>query len=122
MSNNKPDGLIAAPNSVLQRGHSLLAHSAMSNQPTLDKLVSRITLGRFLALRALKSRPHTMLELAGIAGVSPAAMTGMRDALKQDGLIEDACGKDRRVVMVSITTRGLEVVADFEDTVRTGIA
>lgn len=79
------------------------------------KLAMHITLGKFLVLRATRTGPRTMTDLAKIAHITTAGMTCMRDSLKQDGLIEDKRqDNDRRVVLVSLTPRGQEVVTVFE--------
>jgi MarR family transcriptional regulator, organic hydroperoxide resistance regulator len=51
-------------------------------------------------------------ELAGLADVSPATATQMLDSLVAAGFVERARSeRDRRIVLVSLTARGGELVA-----------
>ena len=61
-------------------------------------------------------RDHEALpssELAHLAGLSPATATEMLDALEQAGLVNRARSeRDRRVVLVSLSQRGRELVEE----------
>jgi DNA-binding MarR family transcriptional regulator len=51
-------------------------------------------------------------ELAGLAGVAPATATQMLDSLASGGFVERSRSeRDRRLVLVSLTPRGGELVA-----------
>jgi DNA-binding MarR family transcriptional regulator len=51
-------------------------------------------------------------ELAGLAGVAPATATQMLDHLETGGYVERVRSeRDRRIVLVSLSARGAEVVA-----------
>jgi len=51
-------------------------------------------------------------ELAGLADVAPATATQMLDSLAAGGFVERSRSeRDRRVVLVSLTARGSELVA-----------
>ena len=59
-------------------------------------------------------------ELAGLAGVAPATASQMLDSLAAGGFVERSRSElDRRLVLVSLTARGSELVAArrarFED-------
>ena len=51
-------------------------------------------------------------RLAGLADLSPATVTQMLDHLEDDGLVHrERSALDKRVVLVSLTERGVELVA-----------
>jgi len=55
--------------------------------------------------------PATITELAGATDRSAANMTGVRDRLAEKGLVGDTRGgEDRRLVMVSLTQAGFDLV------------
>lgn len=83
-------------------------------QLTDDTLAQhQISHGRFMVLMLLldKSnncpRAHTPAELADLAGVTRATMTGLIDTLERDGLVTRTPDpKDRRMMSVSLTPHG----------------
>ncbi len=73
----------------------------------------QISHGRFTVLLILIekgtecSRPHTPAELAEMAGVTRATMTGLVDTLERDGLVTRTPDpNDRRMMSVSLTDQG----------------
>lgn len=82
----------------------------------LKDIVMHMSLGRYLVLKALQKEPSPMTTLAKVAGISTAGMTGTRDAMERQGLIEE--GKDpegdRRKVTMQLTGYGSEAIALFE--------
>jgi len=73
--------------------------------------------GRFTVLMLLLDKStnqpltHTPAELAERAGVARATMTGLIDTLERDGLVKrEADTVDRRMMSVSLTARGQEVL------------
>jgi DNA-binding MarR family transcriptional regulator len=73
--------------------------------------------GRFTVLMLLLDKrtnlpaPHTPAELAERAGVARATMTGLIDTLERDGLVKrEADTVDRRMMAVSLTARGQEIL------------
>ena len=80
-----------------------------------DEHLSRhqISHGRFTVLLLLLekgegcSKPHTPAELAEMAGVTRATMTGLVDTLERDGLVTRTPDpNDRRMMSVSLTEHG----------------
>jgi DNA-binding MarR family transcriptional regulator len=80
-----------------------------------DEHISRhqISHGRFTVLLLLLEkgqdcgRPHTPAELADMAGVTRATMTGLIDTLERDGLVTRTPDpNDRRMMSVSLTAHG----------------
>lgn len=62
---------------------------------------------QFWVLGALAESPRRMSDLATIAGVSQASLTGIVDRLEEHGLVERRrSDEDRRVVAVAITDAG----------------
>ena len=58
--------------------------------------------------------PVTQRALAGRLGVTPRNVTGLLDALQEDGLVlREAHPTDRRATLVSLTGRGREVTAEL---------
>jgi DNA-binding MarR family transcriptional regulator len=73
--------------------------------------------GRFTVLMLLLDKtencpsPHTPAELADLAGVTRATMTGLIDTLERDGLVKRVPDPvDRRMMSVHLTARGQEVL------------
>jgi DNA-binding MarR family transcriptional regulator len=72
-----------------------------------------ISQGRFTVLMLLIDktddcpRPRTPAELADMAGVARATMTGLVDTLERDGLVKrEPDPVDRRMMSVALTTKG----------------
>jgi len=72
-----------------------------------------ISQGRFTVLLLLLDkadncpRPSTPAELADMAGVTRATMTGLVDTLERDGLVRrEPDPKDRRMMSVNLTPKG----------------
>lgn len=60
--------------------------------------------------------PMTQRALAGRLGVTPRNVTGLLDALQEDGLVvREAHPTDRRATLVHLTDRGREVTAGFRE-------
>jgi DNA-binding MarR family transcriptional regulator len=58
--------------------------------------------------------PMTQRALAGRLGVTPRNVTGLLDALQQDGLVaREAHPTDRRATLVSLTARGRKVTTEL---------
>jgi DNA-binding MarR family transcriptional regulator len=80
----------------------------------LVRLVTHMSLGRYLVLKALNESDKTMTPLAQVAKVSTAGMTCIKDAMKADGLLTDYRDEnDRRNVYVQITAYGKKAIALF---------
>jgi DNA-binding MarR family transcriptional regulator len=76
-----------------------------------------LSLGRFTVLMLLLDKgkncalPRTPAELADMAGVARATMTGLVDTLERDGLVKrEPDPVDRRMMSVNLTARGQEVL------------
>lgn len=86
----------------------------------LMALIVRMPLSRYFILRELCEGSKTQSELADVAEVSTASMTGIRDFLLKNGLIVshttdmDEPASDRRRVVSTITEKGRDVVAAYE--------
>lgn len=79
-----------------------------------------LTLGRFSILKTLANGPRSLAVLARAAGVTAAAMTGIRDAFISAGLATaEQDVRDRRIIVLTITDEGLAVIKAFERTVAT---
>ena len=74
-----------------------------------------LTTARAAVLWALfHDGPMTQRALAGHLGVTPRNVTGLLDALQQDGLvIRGAHPTDRRATLVSLTDTGRRVTAEL---------
>lgn len=96
---------------------------SQQHQLVVKTLALNLKLGRYLALKSLQNGPQSMTNLSMIAGISTAGMTCIRDTMMREGLIGDARSLsknhehfvDRRNVWVSLTPKGAEVVAAFEE-------
>ncbi|MGQ4383531.1 MarR family winged helix-turn-helix transcriptional regulator [Streptomyces sp. SAS_270] len=74
-----------------------------------------LTIARAGVLWALfHEGPMTQRSLAGLLGVTPRNVTGLLDALQEDGLVlREAHPTDRRATLVSLTGRGRQVTAEL---------
>lgn len=77
-----------------------------------------ISCGRFAVLMQLwdkennRPTPQTPAELAEVAGVTRATMTGLVDTLERDGLVRrEPAPADRRMMTVHLTEQGRELLA-----------
>jgi DNA-binding MarR family transcriptional regulator len=85
----------------------------------LDRLLREhgLTGSQFNVLRILRGagKPLPMQEIAGRTVQVVPGITGVVDRLESAGLVRrDRSTEDRRVIFVSITERGLEVVAGLD--------
>lgn len=68
---------------------------------------------RALVMLADESRAVTAGELARMSGLTPGSVTALLDQLEAERIVERRRGEtDRRVVVVSLTPRGRELVAE----------
>jgi DNA-binding MarR family transcriptional regulator len=83
-----------------------------------------LTLPQYQLLEALRDEPELPVsELAASAGVASPTATRMLDGLVRDGLaVRTPCERDRRVVLVSLTETGREVVQEAARRVAAGRA
>jgi DNA-binding MarR family transcriptional regulator len=79
-----------------------------------------LTLSQYGLLEGLTSRPAARVqELAGDAGVTPSTATRILDALERRGVVERArSAEDRRVVAVSLTDLGQQMLHEQQDWLR----
>ncbi len=71
-------------------------------------------------LHVAKARSATMGEIADVAGVSRAGITGIVDALVDRGWFARVDDEDRRVVRVIVTPAGEKAIAEmFQPAVET---
>lgn len=84
-------------------------------------LAIRMPLSRYFILKALCDGPKTQTELADVADVSTASMTGIRDFLLRNKLMtseipeEGESAPDRRRVVSFITEKGRNIVSAYEE-------
>lgn len=84
-----------------------------------------LTEGQAMVLKALGERNETcsMRELSELSQQSGAVLTGVIDRLlKLNLVIRQADARDRRVVMIALTTQGKERLAELETLDRSKIA
>ena len=75
--------------------------------------IESLTIGQLNLLRGMRERPLTMTEVAGVAGATRGAATGLVDRLVARGLAErhqDA--KNRRTILVKLTPKGRKLEAE----------
>jgi DNA-binding MarR family transcriptional regulator len=98
----------AAVDAVLTASRTMVAVATRS----LGSAAEETTLAQYRALVVLASRgPQRMVDLAGALDVTPPTAGRMCDRLLRKGLIRRHRARaDRRVVLVSITAAGREVV------------
>jgi DNA-binding MarR family transcriptional regulator len=98
----------AAVDAVLTASRTLIAVATRS----LGSVAEETTLAQYRTLVVLASRgPQRMVDLAGALDVTPPTAGRMCDRLLRKGLIRRHRARaDRRVVLVSITAAGREVV------------
>jgi DNA-binding MarR family transcriptional regulator len=79
-----------------------------------------LTLSQYGLLEGLTSRPAARVqELAGDAGITPSTATRILDALERRGVVERArSAEDRRVVAVSLTGLGQQMLHEQQDWLR----
>jgi DNA-binding MarR family transcriptional regulator len=77
-----------------------------------------LSCGRFSVMMQLYDKEtdlpisRTPAELASVAGVTRATMTGLVDTLERDGLVKrEPDPKDRRMMSVNLTTKGHQLLA-----------
>lgn len=54
-----------------------------------------------------------LTELAGVAGITTAAMTGLMDRYEAEELLQRERSPDRRSIIARLTTQGRELVASM---------
>lgn len=60
--------------------------------------------------------PQKLSSLAGLLGMTSAAVTGIADQLVQDGFVEkNRAENDRRVVHITITSEGLTFIDEMKN-------
>jgi DNA-binding MarR family transcriptional regulator len=98
----------AAVDAVLTASRALVAVATMS----LGAAAEDTTIAQYRALVVLASRgPQRMVDLAAALAVTPSTAGRMSDRLVRKGLIRRQRARaDRRVVQVSITAAGRQVV------------
>jgi DNA-binding MarR family transcriptional regulator len=98
----------AAVDAVLTASRALVAVATMS----LGAAAEDTTIAQYRALVVLASRgPQRMVDLAAVLAVTPSTAGRMCDRLVRKGLIRRQRDRaDRRVVQVSITPAGKQVV------------
>lgn len=81
-------------------------------QQTADFYKTKITLPQFAVIEALRMRGECkMTELARLINVTTAATTGIIDRLVKAGyVVRESDPKDRRVVDVKVTAKGIKIV------------
>jgi DNA-binding MarR family transcriptional regulator len=80
-----------------------------------------LTPSQYNILRILRGegRPLPILEIAGRTITVVPGITGLIDRLEDAGLVaRERCARDRRVVYVSITPSGLDVLARLDEPLR----
>ncbi len=84
----------------------------LHNRYTADE----ITDTQFIVLRSLRKGPCNTSFLAHMLGVTLSAITALINRLYKMGLVNrERQEKDRRQVWISITPKGLQVLADVEE-------
>ena len=75
----------------------------------------KLSLNKTQAIILLSLSARRISELAKILNVTPAAMTGMIDALQMDHIAKRvrANSKDRRVVNIMLTEKGNEIAQEI---------
>ena len=98
----------AAVDAVVTASRALVAVATMS----LGAAAEDTTIAQYRALVVLASRgPQRMVDLAAALAVTPSTAGRMCDRLVRKGLIRRQRARaDRRIVQVSITAAGLQVV------------
>ena len=98
----------AAVDAVLTASRSLVAVATLS----LGAAAEETTIAQYRALVVLASRgPQRLTDLAGALDVTPSTAGRMGDRLVRKGLIRRHRARaDRRVVLVSVTPAGRQVV------------
>jgi DNA-binding MarR family transcriptional regulator len=79
-----------------------------------------LTLSQYGLLEGLESRSASRVQdLAGDAGITPSTATRILDALERRGVVRRARSlEDRRVVAVSLTDLGRELLSDQQEWLR----
>ncbi len=79
-----------------------------------------LTLSQYGLLEGLTSRPAARVqELAGHAGITPSTATRILDALERRGIVRRVRSlEDRRVVAVSLTEHGQQLLQDQQEWLR----
>ncbi len=95
---------------VLRASRVLVAVAARS----LAGLPEEVSLPQYRTLVILAGRgPQPVIDLADALGVAPPTVTRMCDRLVAKGLVRRRTGRhDRRVVLVSLTPAGRQLVAE----------
>lgn len=75
----------------------------------------KLSLNKTQAIILLSLSARRITELAKLLNVTPAAMTGMIDALQMDHIAKRvrANSKDRRVVNIMLTEKGNEIAREI---------
>ena len=79
-----------------------------------------LTLSQYGLLEGLTTRPAARVqELAGHAGITPSTATRILDALERRGIVRRVRSvEDRRVVAVSLTEHGQQLLQDQQEWLR----
>jgi DNA-binding MarR family transcriptional regulator len=96
--------------------HILLSGVAQTIAEKIESYLSKqnITRGRFMTLALLftaEDKRRKPSELAELAGVTRATMTGLIDSLEQNDLVcRTACAADGRAMDVELTSKGEKLI------------
>jgi DNA-binding MarR family transcriptional regulator len=97
--------------------HLLRAADELFSARELSLGKFNLSCGRFAVLMQLLDKEtntpliRTPAELAAVAGVTRATMTGLVDTLERDGLVKrEPDPKDRRMLSVNLTAKGHELL------------
>ncbi|MEW9699721.1 MarR family winged helix-turn-helix transcriptional regulator [Paenibacillus sp. SI8] len=93
-----------------------MTHRKLS-QSVFSKLESELTMPQFFMLYMIRQEESPkQTQLAEKMGVKPSAITVMIDRLVQSGhVVRKHHESDRRIVLVELTTSGLQVLQKAED-------
>jgi|GEM_PF-3856363 len=81
----------------------------------LSERLGRFTLRQVAFLRGLADNSMNHTEAAKLMGVSTAALTGMKDMLVKEGIVETRLKTgDRRMIVIILTEKGSDAVAKIE--------
>ncbi|MGH7692425.1 MAG: MarR family transcriptional regulator [Candidatus Dormibacteria bacterium] len=122
----RPSGQVRAERLLreLARLHEVL-HALFRPRPAAEEAASRLealSSRQAHALFLLQARPATMTELAAMLRLSPTAATPVADRLVELGVAERVRDPtDRRVVYVSTTNRGRELIREGNVWEQTGL-
>ncbi|MBO8172864.1 MAG: MarR family transcriptional regulator [Bacillaceae bacterium] len=86
------------------------------NAELADELGGQLTPTQFYLMKHMSCKQRsTVSEMAELMGVKPSAITGIVDRMHNHGLVNrDRDQEDRRVVWVSLTDKGKQVLMETE--------